>query len=92
MRLTINKSVYKSIGIWTFLLLFILKGVFPEPAYALSSLDACAVQPECAEAIGLELSSTIAAPTAEAAGTTAISTTTATGSTTSSVEAVAGTK
>lgn len=92
MRLTINKSVSKSVGIWTFLLLFILKGVFPEPAYAfLSSLDACAVQPECAAAIGLELSPTIAAPTAEAAGTTAISTTTATGATTSSVEAVAGT-
>ncbi|MEH2457012.1 papain fold toxin domain-containing protein [Nostoc sp.] len=92
MRLTINKSVSKSVGIWTFLLLFILKGVFPEPAYALlSSLDACAVQPECAAAIGLELSPTIAAPTAEAAGTTAISTTTATGVTSSSVEAVAGT-
>lgn len=92
MRLTINKSVSKSVGIWTFLLLFILKGVFPEPAYALlSSLDACAVQPECAAAIGLELSPTIAAPAAEAAGTTAISTTTATGATSSSVEAVAGT-
>ncbi|MEH2008285.1 papain fold toxin domain-containing protein [Nostoc sp.] len=92
MRLTTNKSVSKSVGIWTFLLLFILKGVFPEPAYGLlSSLDACAVQPECAEAIGLELSPSIAAPTAEAAGTTAISTTTATGATSSSVEAVAGT-
>ncbi|MEH2312819.1 MAG: papain fold toxin domain-containing protein [Nostoc sp.] len=88
----INKFVFKSVGIWTFLLLLIFKGILPQPAYALlSSLDACAVKPECAEAIGLELSSTIAAPTAEAAGTTAISTTTATGATTSSVEAVAGT-
>ncbi|MEH2299191.1 MAG: papain fold toxin domain-containing protein [Nostoc sp.] len=92
MRLMINKFVSKSVGIWTFLLLLIFKGILPQPAYALlSSLDACAVQPECAAAIGLELSPTIAAPTAEAAGTTAISTTTATGATTSSVEAVAGT-
>lgn len=87
-----KKSISKLFVIWTLLLLFILEGVFPEPAYAfMSSLDACAVQPECAEAIGLELSPTIAASTAEAAGTTAISTTTATGATTSSVEAVAGT-
>ncbi|MEH2135828.1 hypothetical protein [Nostoc sp.] len=50
MRLMIKKSLYKSVGIWTFLLLFILRGVFPEPACALlSSLDACAVKPECAE-------------------------------------------
>jgi hypothetical protein len=91
MRLMINKSVSKSVGIWTFLLLFILKGVFTEPAYALSSLDACAVQPACAEAIGLELSSTIAAPTAAGSGVTTISTTTAAGATSSSVEAVVGT-
>ncbi|WP_292865562.1 papain fold toxin domain-containing protein [Nostoc sp. LPT] len=91
MRLTINKSVSKSVGIWTFLLLFILKGVFPEPAYALSSLDACAVKPECAEAIGLELSSTIAAPTAAGSGVTTISTTTAAGATSSSVQVVSGT-
>jgi len=90
--LTVNKSVSKLVGISTFLLLLIFKGILPQSAYAfLSSLDACAVQPECAAAIGSELSPTIAAPTAEAAATTAISTTTATGATTSSVQAVAGT-
>jgi hypothetical protein len=87
-----KKSISKLFVIWTLLLLFILKVIFPKPAYALlSSLDACAVQPECASVLGSELSPTIVAPTAEAAGTTAISTTTATGATTSSVEAVAGT-
>ncbi len=92
MRLTINKSVSKLVGILTFLLLLIFKGILPQPAYALlSSLDACAVQPECAAALGSELSPAIVAPTAEAAGATAISTTTATGATTSSVQAVAGT-
>jgi hypothetical protein len=91
-RLTTNKSISRLVGIWTFLLLLIFKGVFPKPAFAfLSSLDACAANPQCADVIGLELSPTIAAPTADAAGTTAISTTTATGATTSSVEAVAGT-
>lgn len=92
MRLKINKSVSKLVGIWTFLLILIFKGIFPQSAYAfVSSLDACAVEPECAAAVGSELAPTIAAPTAKAAGTTAISTTTATGATTSSVEAVAGT-
>ncbi|MDZ8256992.1 hypothetical protein [Nostoc sp. ChiQUE01b] len=39
MRLTINKSVYKSVRIWTFLLLLIFKGVFPKPAFAFLSSD-----------------------------------------------------
>ncbi|WP_375509373.1 hypothetical protein [uncultured Nostoc sp.] len=57
MRLTTNKSISRLVGIWTFLLLLIFKGVFPKPAYAfLSSLDACAANPECAAAIGSELS------------------------------------
>ncbi|MBG1243641.1 hypothetical protein [Nostoc sp. NZL] len=87
MRLSIKKSVFRLVGIWTFLLLLIFKGILPQPIYALlSSLDTCAVQPECAAAISSELS-----PTAEAAGTTVISTTIATGATTSSVQAVAGT-
>ncbi|MEH2325379.1 MAG: papain fold toxin domain-containing protein [Nostoc sp.] len=92
MRLTTKKSISRLVGIWTFLFLLIFKGVFPKPAYAfLSSLDACAANPECAAAIGSEVAPAVAAPTAEAAGTTAISTTTATGVTTSSVEVVAGT-
>lgn len=91
MRLRINKSVSKPVEIWTFLLLFILKGVFPEPAYGLlSSLDACAVQPECAEAIGLEISPAIVAPTSAGVGVSTITTTTAAGATTSSVQTVAG--
>jgi hypothetical protein len=60
-RLTGNKSVFKLVGIWTFLLLLIFKGILPQPVYALlSSQDACAVQPECV-ATGSEL-----APTAKA--------------------------
>ncbi|MEH1940264.1 MAG: hypothetical protein V7L01_08625 [Nostoc sp.] len=58
MRLTTNKSVFRLVGIWTFLLLLIFKGILPKPVYALlSSLNACAVQPECAAA-GSELAST----------------------------------
>ncbi|MEH1793679.1 hypothetical protein [Nostoc sp.] len=84
MRLTIKKSVYKSIGIRTFILLLIFKVILPQPAFALLSyLDACAVQPECGSALFSH--------TAEAARTTEISTTTGTGATTSSVEAVART-
>ncbi|MDZ7951553.1 hypothetical protein [Nostoc sp. DedQUE09] len=68
MRLTAKKSVFRLVGIWTFLLLLIFKGILPQPVYALLlSPEACAVQAGCA-AIGLELS-----PTAEAAGMTAIS-------------------
>ncbi|MDZ7993532.1 MAG: hypothetical protein RM022_002515 [Nostoc sp. EfeVER01] len=69
MRLTTNKSVCRLLEISTFLLLLIFQGILPQPADALLlSTDACAVQPKCATAIGLELT-----PTAEAAGMTAIS-------------------
>ncbi|MGF1935937.1 MAG: hypothetical protein RM347_016385 [Nostoc sp. ChiQUE02] len=58
MRLATNKSVFRLVGIWTFLLLLIFKGILPQPVYALlSSLDACAVQAECVAA-GSELAST----------------------------------
>ncbi len=71
MRLTTNKSAFRLVGILTFLLVLIFKGILPQPVYTLlSSLDACAVQAECAASIGLEL-----APAAKAAGTTAIRTT-----------------
>jgi hypothetical protein len=54
-RLTGSKSVFKLVGIWTFLLLIIFKGILPQSVYALlSSLDACAVQAECVAA-GSEL-------------------------------------
>jgi hypothetical protein len=77
MRLTINQSVYKSFGIWTFLLLLIFKGILPQPTYALQlSLETCTGQPECP---------------AEAAETRAISTNAIIGTTTSSAEAVART-
>ncbi|MBG1269707.1 hypothetical protein [Nostoc sp. WHI] len=91
MRLTTKKSVSRLVGIWTFLLLLIFKAVFPQLAFAfVSSLDACAVRPECAAAIGLEVAPAIAAPTSVGAGASAITTTTAAGATTSSVQTVAG--
>ncbi|MEH2346938.1 MAG: hypothetical protein V7K55_02860 [Nostoc sp.] len=53
--LTVNKFVFRFVGISTFLLLLIFKGILPQTVYALlSSLDACAVQAECASA-GSEL-------------------------------------
>ncbi|MEH2353990.1 hypothetical protein [Nostoc sp.] len=57
-RLTAKKSVFRLVAISTFILLIIFKGILPhQPVYALlSSLDACAVQAECA-ATGLELAS-----------------------------------
>ncbi|PHM07080.1 hypothetical protein [Nostoc sp. 'Peltigera malacea cyanobiont' DB3992] len=62
MRLTAKKSVFRLVAISTFILLLIFKGILPQPVYALlSSLDACAVQAECA-ATGSEL-----APTTKAA-------------------------
>ncbi|MEH2265804.1 hypothetical protein [Nostoc sp.] len=87
MRLTIKKSVYKSIGIWNFILLLIFKVILPQPAFALLSfLGTCAVKPKCDPALVSKLSHT-----AEAVRTTEISTTTLIGATTSSVEAVART-
>ncbi len=74
-----RKSVSKLLGIWTILLFFILKGAFPKAAYAfVSSLDACAAQPECAAAISSEVAPAMATPTAEGVATT-ITSTTATG-------------
>lgn len=91
MRLTINKSVPKSVRIWTFLLLLIFQGILPKPAYAfLSSLDACAANPECIAVLGSEVAPAVAAPTSAGAGASTISTTTAAGATTSSVQATAG--
>jgi hypothetical protein len=90
-RLTTNKSLSRLVGIWTFILVLIFKGVFPKPAFAfLSSLDACAAQPECAAAISSEVAPGVAAPTSAGAGASTISTTTAAGATTSSVEATTG--
>ncbi len=72
MRLTTNKSVFRLVGIWMFLLILIFKGILPQPVYALlSSLDACTLKPECAAAIGSELALNV-----KAARTTEISTTT----------------
>lgn len=89
MTFKVRKPVSKSLGIWTFLLFFILKGAFPKPAYAfLSSLDACAAQPECAAAISSEVAPAVATPTASGVATT-ITSTTAAGATTAS-EAAAG--
>lgn len=58
MRLTTNKSVFRLVGISTFLLLLIFKGILPQPVYALLlSPDACAALPESA-ATGSELAPT----------------------------------
>ena len=90
MRSKTKKSVSRLVGIWTFLLLFIFKGIFPKPAYAfLSSLDACAANPECAAAVSSELAPAVSAPTGAGFGTSTLSTTTAAGATTSSVQGVA---
>jgi hypothetical protein len=90
MRSKTKKSVSRLVGIWTFLLLFIFKGIFPKPAYAfLSSLDACAANPECAAAVSSELAPAVSAPTGAGFGASTLSTTTAAGASTSSVRAVA---
>ncbi|NEU71428.1 hypothetical protein PI95_002245 [Hassallia byssoidea VB512170] len=90
MRSKTKKSVSRLVGIWTFLLLFIFKGIFPKPAYAfLSSLDACAANPECAAAVSSELAPAVSAPTGAGFGASTLSTTTAAGATTSSVQGVA---
>lgn len=53
MRVKTREPVSKLLGIWTFLLLLILKEAFPRAAYALvgvpypSSLNTCAINPEC---------------------------------------------
>jgi len=89
MRSKTNKSVSRLVGIWTFLLLFIFKGIFPKPAYAfLSSLDACAANPECGAAISSEVAPAVSAPTGAGFSASTLSTTTAAGAT-SSVQAVA---
>ncbi|MDZ8084439.1 MAG: hypothetical protein RMY16_02420 [Nostoc sp. DedQUE12b] len=60
-RLTAKKSVFRLVGIWTFLFLLIFKGILPQPVYALLlSPDACAVQPECTAA-GSKLTPTVKA-------------------------------
>lgn len=87
---TSRKSVSKLLGIGTFLLFFILKGAFPKPAIALSTLDTCAAQPECAAAISPEVAPAVTAPTGAGWGASTLSTTTATGTTSTYVKAVAG--
>ena len=90
MRSKTKKSVSRLVGIWTFLLIFIFKGIFPKPAYAfLSSLDACAANPECAAAVSSEVAPAVSAPTGAGFGASTLSTTTAAGATTSSVQGVA---
>lgn len=58
MSVSPRKSISKLLGIWTFFLLFLLKGGFPKPAIAylptpapapaLSSVGACFRYPKCA--------------------------------------------
>jgi hypothetical protein len=55
----------------------------------LSSLDACAANPECAAAVSSELAPAVSAPTGAGFGASTLSTTTAAGATTSSVQGVA---
>ena len=84
-----RKSVSKLLGIWTFILFFILKGAFPKPAFAfVSSLDACAAHPECAAAISYQVAPAVATPTAEGVAST-ITASTATGVSTTT-QAAAG--
>ncbi len=77
MRSKTNKSLSRLLGIWTFILILIFNGIFPKPTYAfLSSLDACAAQPECAAAVSSELSPAVSAPTGAGFGASTLSTTT----------------
>ncbi|MDZ8184064.1 MAG: hypothetical protein RMX96_04275 [Nostoc sp. ChiSLP02] len=86
MRIKTKKSVSRLVGIWTFLVLLIFKGIFPQPAYAfLSSLDACAANPECAAVVGSEVAPAVAAPSSAGVGASTLSTTTAAGTTTFSL-------
>ncbi|MCV3212365.1 YwqJ-related putative deaminase [Plectonema radiosum NIES-515] len=55
----------------------------------MSSLDACAANPECAAAISSEVAPAVSAPTGAGFGASTLSTTTAAGATTSSVQGVA---
>ncbi|KYC36234.1 hypothetical protein WA1_41645 [Scytonema hofmannii PCC 7110] len=75
MRPKIRKSLAKFLKIWLFLSIFLLKEAFPHAAYALSSIDSCAVQPTCAEAIGLEIGANVAAPTSTGLGQATIAAT-----------------
>lgn len=91
MRGKTKKAVSRLVGIWTFLLLFIFKGAFPKPAYAfLSSVDACAANPECAAVLGSEISTAVSTPTGAGVSATTLTTTTANGTTTALVRAGAG--
>ncbi|MCC5637287.1 hypothetical protein LC593_15740 [Nostoc sp. CHAB 5844] len=86
-----QKSVSKLIGIWTFLLLFIFKGICLKPAYAqLSTLDKCATDPECVAAVGSELAPVVSAPTGVGYGASTLSTSTSIGSTSVFVRSAAG--
>lgn len=86
-RPKIGKTLAKFLKIWVFISIFCLKA-FPNTAYALTSMDACAAQPECAAALGSELTPTVAAPTGTGFGASTLSTTTAIGTTGASVQAV----
>jgi hypothetical protein len=88
-RVKTGESVSKLLGILSFLLLLILKGVFPKAALAFtgSSLDSCALQPECVAAVGSELAPVIATPTAEGVSATITATTAAGTSTTTQAAA-----
>lgn len=95
MRVKTGKSVSKLLGIWTFLLLLIIKGAFPKAAYAcLDSGSACIAQPACAAvltpAVSSEVATAVSAPTAAGLGASTLSTTTASGTTLTFVKAVAG--
>lgn len=94
-----RKFLSKLFGIWSFLLLFTLKGAFLKVAYAqavsptaltpgVSSLDRCAAQPQCVAALGSELAPIIATPTSAGVSAT-VTATTATG-VNSTTQAAAG--
>lgn len=87
MRVKTQVNVFRILRIYIFLL--VSQVAFPNTAYAfLSSLDACAANPECASVLGAELAPSVAAPTAAGSAST-ISVTTATGASTT-IEAASG--
>lgn len=87
MRVKTWKALSKFLRIYIFILF--VQVAFPKAAYAfLSSVDACAANPECAAVLGAELAPSVAAPTGAGSAAT-ISVTSATGATTT-MEAASG--
>ncbi|GAA6615865.1 hypothetical protein NUACC26_016630 [Scytonema sp. NUACC26] len=75
MRPKIRKGLAEFLKIWLFLSIFLLKESFPHAAYAVTTLNKCAVDPVCVETIGVEIGANVAAPTSTGLGQATIAAT-----------------